>query len=323
MAQSVFISYSHADNEIAQAVCAGLEQRGIACWIAPRNILPGADWGASIIDAIDGARVMVLVFSAASNRSHQVRREVERAVAKDVTIIPFKVQQIPLGKTLEYFLATTHWLDASTPPHAQHIARLGDGIEALLSSASRDTTGAIEAMKLLSPPPLLRLRAAPALPPLAIPAAPAPSPTPPATSKGTRLAIGAALAAALILFLALRGGPQILAVDFPPVISASGDNVTGSIQFKAGSRDLVGARFSVVEAVSFTPFDVRLASPARKEGRLGFLIHSTAVQRVTLEVRLVDAAGRQSSPHRFAFEARKGAAGRFQIDTPHFKVRVP
>ena len=32
------------------------EAEGVRCWIAPRDILPGADWGESIIDAINGTR---------------------------------------------------------------------------------------------------------------------------------------------------------------------------------------------------------------------------------------------------------------------------
>ena len=52
MAHDVFISYSSKDKAVADAVCAGLEGRGIACWMAPRDIVPGVDWGAAIIDAI-------------------------------------------------------------------------------------------------------------------------------------------------------------------------------------------------------------------------------------------------------------------------------
>ncbi|HAH65240.1 MAG TPA: toll/interleukin-1 receptor domain-containing protein, partial [Rhizobiales bacterium] len=74
----VFISYSSKDKPIADAVCAGLEANGLRCWIAPRDILPGADWGGAIIDAITGSKVMVLIFSGNANSSPQIKREVER-----------------------------------------------------------------------------------------------------------------------------------------------------------------------------------------------------------------------------------------------------
>jgi TIR domain len=62
MAHDVFISYSAKDKTTADGVCATLEAKGIRCWIAPRDILPGMDWGEAIIEAINGSRVIVLVF---------------------------------------------------------------------------------------------------------------------------------------------------------------------------------------------------------------------------------------------------------------------
>ena len=56
MAHDVFISHSHADKPAADAACAALEAKGIRCWIAPRDINPGQDWAASIVEAIRGAR---------------------------------------------------------------------------------------------------------------------------------------------------------------------------------------------------------------------------------------------------------------------------
>ena len=80
MPHDVFVSYSSDDKPTADAVCATLENRGIRCWIAPRDILPGVDWGGAIIEAINPTRAMVLVYSAKANDSPQIKREVERAV---------------------------------------------------------------------------------------------------------------------------------------------------------------------------------------------------------------------------------------------------
>lgn len=38
----VFISYAAADKPVADAACATLESRKIRCWIAPRDVVPGA-----------------------------------------------------------------------------------------------------------------------------------------------------------------------------------------------------------------------------------------------------------------------------------------
>src|SRR6516165_5225118 len=91
MAHDVFISYSTKDKPVADAVCASLEGHGIRCWIAPRDIIPGMDWGGSIVEAIESARLMVLVLSASADASPQILREVERAVNKGVRIIPLRI----------------------------------------------------------------------------------------------------------------------------------------------------------------------------------------------------------------------------------------
>ena len=52
MNHDVFISYSSQDMEAAQAICHVLEQNEIRCWMAPRNIPPGSDYGDVIDEAI-------------------------------------------------------------------------------------------------------------------------------------------------------------------------------------------------------------------------------------------------------------------------------
>ena len=69
MAHDVFISHSTKDKVAADAACAALETAGISCWVAGRDILPSADWGASIVGAITGAKAFVLIFSASANHS--------------------------------------------------------------------------------------------------------------------------------------------------------------------------------------------------------------------------------------------------------------
>lgn len=126
MSGEVFVSYSQPDRECAYELVSQLEASGVRCWIAPRDIAPGADWAAEIIRAIGSARIMVLVFSACSNGSPQVRREVERAVHKHVSIVPFRIEDVLPSESLEYFLSAQHWLDAFPPPREPHYRRLGE-----------------------------------------------------------------------------------------------------------------------------------------------------------------------------------------------------
>jgi hypothetical protein len=137
MAHDVFISYSSKDKLAADACCAALEQRGIRCWMAPRDIVPGADWGEAIITAINGARALLLIFSSHANESRQIKREVERAVNRGLPILPMRIEDVAPAKSLEYFISTPHWLDAVTPPLERHIDHLCDVVAHILKGEPR------------------------------------------------------------------------------------------------------------------------------------------------------------------------------------------
>src|ERR1700692_1505209 len=135
MARDAFISYSQPDHVCAFELVARLEAEGINCWIAPRDIAPSADWAAEIMDAISSVRVMILIFSASSNLSPQVRREVERAVHKQLSVLPFRIENVLPSKSLEFFLSAQHWMDGFPPPREPHYARLCAYLKTQLSAA--------------------------------------------------------------------------------------------------------------------------------------------------------------------------------------------
>ena len=132
MSHDVFISHSSADKRAADAACALLEARGIKCWIAPRDIRPGSDWGESIITAIEQTRIMLLLLSKQANSSPQIRREVERAVNRSIIIIPVRLENVVPGRSLEFFLSTSHWMDAFPPPFENHLENLARTIHQIV-----------------------------------------------------------------------------------------------------------------------------------------------------------------------------------------------
>jgi hypothetical protein len=148
MAHEVFISYSQPDRDCAFELVTRLEGQGVNCWIAPRDIAPSADWAAEIMDAICSARAMILVFSANSNQSPQVRREVERAVHKQLSVLPFRIEDVPPSKSLEFFLSAQHWMDAFPPPREPHYARLCAYLKTLIAEPAPTAEPARQA-----PPP--------------------------------------------------------------------------------------------------------------------------------------------------------------------------
>jgi hypothetical protein len=106
----VFISYSKFDKDIAFEICNYLENNGVGCWIAPRDVRPGSNYGAEIIRAIKTCKTFILVFSDNSNNSNHVANEIDNAFNNNKDIIPFKIEDFRISETFEYYLSKTHWI---------------------------------------------------------------------------------------------------------------------------------------------------------------------------------------------------------------------
>jgi uncharacterized RDD family membrane protein YckC len=137
VAHDVFISYAAEDGTVADAVCASLEASGTKCWVAPRDVLPGADYAQAIVEAISQSRIMILLLSSRSNDSPHVRREVERAVTRDIPVLPLRIEDVPLSLSLQYYIGMVQWYDAHTPPLEGHLQHLAETVSLLLSAAGR------------------------------------------------------------------------------------------------------------------------------------------------------------------------------------------
>jgi hypothetical protein len=172
MAHDVFISHSSEDRPAAEAVLAALEGAGLACWIAPRDIVPGQDYGEAIIDGIRSSRVFLLVLSRSSVDSHQVRRETERAASAGRFIIPFRIEDVQPSKSLEYFISSAQWLDAFPPPLDRHLDYLVQVVRHRLGEPeTNEAPAASQTVALAERPPRRRSRFVPIAVVLAVAAA--------------------------------------------------------------------------------------------------------------------------------------------------------
>ena len=133
----VLISYSSKDKTIVDALCHYLEARKIRCWIAPRDILPGENYAATIGKAIKRATIFLLVFSERSLQSQWVNKEANIAVTYNKIIIPFKIEDCSFEDTeMELYLNNCHWIDAvPTPDNA--FGKLYEAVAALLNTQQR------------------------------------------------------------------------------------------------------------------------------------------------------------------------------------------
>jgi TIR domain len=217
-------------------VCARLESAGIRCWIAPRDIVAGTSYGEAIIDAIHSVKVMVLVFSSNANSSGHIPKEVERAVSNGVAIIPFRIEDVAPGKSLDYFIGSVHWLDAMTPPLENHLDNLAETVHKLLPAKA----GAARAA---GPGSGVWQRSTPAAE-VAAPVSPAPAamgsatggaPARASSSKNVWIAVAAlaVLAVAGVGVMMLRGGAASPGggTNLLPVLKNGGDPIVGCYQW--------------------------------------------------------------------------------------------
>src|SRR5580700_1286375 len=125
---AVFVSYASQDAAVATALVEALERHGITCWIAPRDVKPGAKYADAIVRAISGAKTFVLVLSESAIASSHVSKETERASSKKRPIIALRIDSAPLTPALEYFLSESQWVEAQTGNMPEAYAKLIDDI---------------------------------------------------------------------------------------------------------------------------------------------------------------------------------------------------
>jgi TolB-like protein/Tfp pilus assembly protein PilF len=124
----VFVSYASPDAAIANVIVENLEQHGIRCWMAPRDVKPGTVYADAIIRAINEAKALVLVLSASAMASEHVSREVERAGSKHKQIVVFRVDAVALSAELEYFLSRSQWIDAAALGMPASLSKLTEAV---------------------------------------------------------------------------------------------------------------------------------------------------------------------------------------------------
>ena len=135
MTHDIFISHAPQDREAADAACTALEQRGLACWIAPRDLPPGRDHGEAVAEAIGVSRLFLLIFTAENNEAVRTQAEVERAAAASVPILALRLAEVAPAPALAFPIG--EWLDALTPPLAPHLDHLGDRAMQMLGRTTR------------------------------------------------------------------------------------------------------------------------------------------------------------------------------------------
>jgi hypothetical protein len=111
MSAEVFISFASQDDKVASTICKAIENRGFKCWISTRDIQPGENFQSSIVRAIRGAKVLLLVFTSNSNRSEEMTKELALASQQKLMVVPLRVENVTPSDAFAYEFATRQWID--------------------------------------------------------------------------------------------------------------------------------------------------------------------------------------------------------------------
>jgi hypothetical protein len=124
----------------ANLIREAIEAAGVSCWIAPRDLEAGNQWGGSIVQAIQACEAVVVVFSEAANRSPQVAREMELSVANRKPLVPIRVANDMPTDDMQYFLGVSHWFNAYPHPLETYLPDIIAAVKRVLSAERRPWT---------------------------------------------------------------------------------------------------------------------------------------------------------------------------------------
>lgn len=162
MEHDVFISYNTKMKNVADQIVSTLEGNGIKCWYAPRDVM--GDYATSICDAIETAKVFIVLLDNTGSKSPHVLNEVEMAYKRiieddaELTILPFKLDKEELSKAMQYYIHRMHWIDASNNNISDAINELLQKINTILKPSKSISPKKREANVMYENPSDLELR---------------------------------------------------------------------------------------------------------------------------------------------------------------------
>ncbi len=138
--RDVFICHRTAapDQDVADAVCTRLEERGLRCWIAPRNILAGSqNYERDIIKGVENCRIFLFISSLKSIYSEDCEMELKAAVLADKALYSYRIDDTEYDGAFKRALSPVQWLDAADDPYA-HLEQLVIDIKGMLAEDERE-----------------------------------------------------------------------------------------------------------------------------------------------------------------------------------------
>jgi hypothetical protein len=112
----IFVSYASVDRERVTPVVEALQRAGIAVWLDQASIAGGENYAREIVEGIEHATAFVLMCSAASLASRNVKQEVGLAWKYERLYLPLLLEPVTIPKEIEYFLEMAQWIEVLGRP---------------------------------------------------------------------------------------------------------------------------------------------------------------------------------------------------------------
>ena len=135
--EKVFLSYSHKDSDIAQAIYNGCTKRDLKVFYDFESLQPGEDFLVSVSNAILEASeqgCVVVIVSKNSMDSGFVLQEIAFSMTNSAYILPIIVDDVELSDEFRFLLARYQWVRLNTPVQSDQIDEIIDRIEYLALS---------------------------------------------------------------------------------------------------------------------------------------------------------------------------------------------
>ena len=139
MSKQIFISHSTKDAPAANKMVKYLEDSGLTCFIAPRDIEGGKPYGLCLTENIRDCSLVVVIGSGNINGSEHVMNEIDLAVNNNKPIIPFLIQDFDMKDEIKYYLGRKQRIVATSGPLEQYFETLLDAISSTIPDIIQKT----------------------------------------------------------------------------------------------------------------------------------------------------------------------------------------
>jgi len=127
----VFVSYSRNDKDRVLELSGKLRAAGVSLWLDTSGIDAATLWGEQIVNALESAKVLLLMVSESAVLSDNVAKEVMLVSERKGHILPVHLEPTPIPSSLKYQLAGIQHVEYFDPAQAD------ESLKAILRALER------------------------------------------------------------------------------------------------------------------------------------------------------------------------------------------